>query len=436
LFDVVCAVVIISNAGVIAYTCEKEIKHALKNPGGPKAADENTVKNMNLFFFGFYCCELLLKLWAEGSRFFVGPEKKWNLFDLTLVVTASWDVVTEYAPFMSSGGGMNVTWLRLLRLLKMLKMLRVVRVLKFFQTLRMMMSSIMGSFVTLFWSMLMLFLMMFIFGLCFVQSLSSYLTDNPADNIPDETIEGIAEFWGSVPLATLTLYEAITGGNDWSPLAKPIKEGPGLMYHSLFIFYIAFSTIAVLNVLTGMFVDAAMKVAEEDQNSVCDQLFEGEGGEEGIGAQFKEFFLDLKHPGGEYVDDDEILHITWTEIEEHLEDEPVKNFFEKLDLTKEEAKKVYQILHSCQDTVEMSTYITGCLRFKDGTKGIDIVALMNDVKKITRLLELLIGHTETHFDHIHDHFGAFGARKPDYISVRQQCTVEKLSTAKDVMLDK
>merc|ERR1719399_1592961 len=119
---------------------------------------------------------------------------------------------------------------------------------------------------TLFWSILMMAIMMYMFGLCFLQAVSGYVEDNHGV-IPEEIHEGIKSYYSSVPQSAITLYMAVTGGADWEPLAAPVRA-TGPIFYSLFLFYIAFAAFAVLNVLTGMFVDTAMKVADQDDECV------------------------------------------------------------------------------------------------------------------------------------------------------------------------
>eukprot|EP00913_Durusdinium_trenchii_P025920 g24323.t1 len=64
-----------------------------------------------------------------------------------------------------------------------------------------------------------------------------------------------------------TLYMATTGGFDWKEaldLVAKIGEG-GIL---AFLFYIAFFNFAVFNVLTGMFVDHAMKWSQSDNQTL------------------------------------------------------------------------------------------------------------------------------------------------------------------------
>ena len=59
----------------------------------------------------------------------------------------------------------------------------------------------------------------------------------------------ILEYWGSVFRCMRSLFQAITGGDDWTIFADPLT-GAGYHYYLLFMFYIAFITFSVLNVLT------------------------------------------------------------------------------------------------------------------------------------------------------------------------------------------
>merc|ERR1719401_938213 len=125
--------------------------------------------------------------------------------------------------------------------------------------------------MTLLWSIVMISIMMFMFGLCFLNAITIYLNEHQRAEIDDLTFEGIEAYWSSVPQSMATLFWAVTGGADWEPLAQPIRTADGIFY-ALFFFYIAFAAFAVLNVLTGMFVDAAMKVAQQDEENVVDEL--------------------------------------------------------------------------------------------------------------------------------------------------------------------
>merc|ERR1719162_2157404 len=59
----------------------------------------------------------------------------------------------------------------------MLKVLRMVRVLKAFRELRLLLLSIVGSMTSLVWCFLLLGCVLYLFGIVFVQAVTSYLVD-------------------------------------------------------------------------------------------------------------------------------------------------------------------------------------------------------------------------------------------------------------------
>merc|ERR1719223_2326469 len=87
----------------------------------------------------------------------------------------------------AGGGGASVSFLRVLRLMKMLKLLRMIRLMRMFRELRLIMNSIMGSIKAMLWSMV------FIFGVLFLQASTDYLIQE-GDNVPEDIRRDIDEF--------------------------------------------------------------------------------------------------------------------------------------------------------------------------------------------------------------------------------------------------
>merc|ERR1711971_224477 len=132
--------------------------------------------------------------------------------------------------------------------------------------LRLILNSLLGSMFSLMWAIVMMLLVFFMFGLVFVQSAAGYVSDSNG-SLDSEEYARLAEHFGSVEQAMLGLFMATTGGNDWSVFydaLRPIGPQVSLIY----LFYVAFSQIALLNILTGIFVENAMRLAEPDRQAV------------------------------------------------------------------------------------------------------------------------------------------------------------------------
>jgi len=127
-----------------------------------------------------------------------------------------------------------------------------------------MLQSVMGSFVSLFWSFALLVFIFFLFSIATVQGVTSYLAANRG-NIDPELDAAIHEHFGSVRTAVLSYFMATSGGNDWS-LYYNVLAKTSEVTAALFVFAVGFTQIALLNIMTGVFVENAMKLAQPDRN--------------------------------------------------------------------------------------------------------------------------------------------------------------------------
>merc|ERR1719336_2976317 len=65
----------------------------------------------------------------------------------------------------------------------------------------------------------------------------------------------------------MSLYQAMSGGIDWYKLSDPI-QAISTFHLCVFLLYIAFTVLAVTNVVTGVFVEGALKSAKAEEEHV------------------------------------------------------------------------------------------------------------------------------------------------------------------------
>merc|ERR1711862_415826 len=100
-----------------------------------------------------------------------------------------------------------------------------------------MLNSVLGSFISLWWSFALLLFIFTMFALVFVQGTSSFMIEH-GHTLDKDSFDRIMECFGSVEKAMLTLYRAVTGGADW----EVFYDNPGVIVHTgpmntfLFIF--------------------------------------------------------------------------------------------------------------------------------------------------------------------------------------------------------
>merc|ERR1719265_1378421 len=104
------------------------------------------------------------------------------------------------------------------------------------------------------WTCSLVFLITYMFGICFLQGCTGYLKDMNLSVNPS-TASSIQKYWGSVGKSMLSLFMATTSGVSWQEVLEPLdKVGP--LFRVSFIIYIVFFTFILVNTVTSIFVDS------------------------------------------------------------------------------------------------------------------------------------------------------------------------------------
>jgi len=223
------------------------------------------------------------------------------------------------------------------------------------------------------------------FGLCFLNAVTAYLNDTTASDISEATMTGIDLYWSSVPQSMMTLFWSVTGGADWEPLAAPIRDADSFFF-VVFFFYIAFAAFAVLNVLTGMFVDTAMQVAQQDENSVVDELINRPEVK-----HFRERVHEQVVPKG-FISKEFIDHCGET-------DTVAVNFQKALEIEHADCVRILGMMDADKTgIVNLEEFIKGCCHAKGSISGLDMVLLMNETKHVNKQLLMAMDFLEERFN--------------------------------------
>merc|ERR1719478_1438312 len=94
----------------------------------------------------------------------------------------------------------------------------------------------------------------------------------------------------------LTLFKTITGGEDWGNAAAPL-EHVNIVWMLIYVSYVSFCVIAVLNVVTSVFCQSAIENGQLDLDQVIHyQLRSRQAYVDRISKFFS--FLDEDNSGG------------------------------------------------------------------------------------------------------------------------------------------
>lgn len=368
-FELVCAAVIILNAALSCSAINREVELLDPEPSAFMSV-------MEYAFVVFYTLELVLKIGVHRGYYFCNKDMRWNIFDAVLVAFSLFDIAISAIITASDGGG-NFTFMRTLRILKMARVLRGLRVMRFFLELRLMLNSLIGSLSSLFWSIAMLGLIFYIFGLVFVQGVSNYLMfDEGADPNDLDKYKVLMRYFGRVERAVLSLYQACTGGDDWYNFFDALAP-MATMYKWLFIFFIAFSQIALLNILTAIFVQRAMKLAEPDRETKAMEV---------RGTEVEQYEEIRKIVWAADEEGDGSGKLSMTEFCKQIKRGKLGAHLSVLGLDIRDPPRFFKLvkarLQVTGPEISIDAFIEECMRMRGHASSIDMLTLAQDVRTI------------------------------------------------------
>eukprot|EP00440_Ansanella_granifera_P025981 gb/GFBE01028208.1/.p1 GENE.gb/GFBE01028208.1/~~gb/GFBE01028208.1/.p1 ORF type:complete len:584 (+),score=106.16 gb/GFBE01028208.1/:1-1752(+) len=307
------------------------------------------------------CLEVLARLYAHRLEFFTMWGWQWNVFDLFLVIFQ----LTEEALMatLSEAGKTNLdqqlALVSIVRILRCIRLVRVLKVLQRAQDLRLIVSCIISSFRPLFWSSVCILIMTYIVSLYFTQTVTAYLADYCLNHTCDPLlVDQLEQLYGSLWKSVLALFQGISGGHDWDTVVDPLKVvSPWATF--LLVCYIGFAIIAVMNIITALFVESATERGKEVKQvmlvSHIRSIFES---------------LDLDTSG----------NITYEEFLKHAESQVVQDWFQAMDIDASEAKVLFQILDTDETgKIDFEGFLHGCMRLQSPVMVADILFACEEI---------------------------------------------------------
>lgn len=325
---------------------------------------------IEVMFCVMFVLELGVRMGAYGRAFVKGPEKFWNIFDSVVVLLQVLEeAVTIYAMTFHGEFSLNnnFSFMRILRVLRLVRIVRLVRVLRVIGELRTIVTSIASSMRHLLWTVLLLILMIY--------TLATYLTQLVLDTRmanPEAEYIGLQRWWNSIGRSCLTLFQVISNGTDWDSNVLPLMDHISVLLAPCFCIYIAFAVLALMNVVTGVFVENAIDSANKDKEKYLVQT-----------AQELFARADSKGTGA----------ITWLEFQRHLQSPDLKGYFEGLGVDTKCAKGLFKILDvDNSGEIDANELLTGTLRLRGPAKAIDLAALIYENRRMGRRLQAVERH--------------------------------------------
>jgi hypothetical protein len=233
------------------------------------------------------------------------------------------------------------------------------------------------------WSILMLMIILFLFSLIFVSLVTTYLLEGSGqDDIAwdthgdEKTVkEVLAVNYGSVGLTMLHLFMVITGGNDWSVFYEPLVP-TGSLATLLFLMFVAFSQVALLNIILGIFVDSAIKNVHADHEENAEKHAEEQ-------QKVKEELMALCR--GLDANGDERL--TPSEWRRGIRKPKVKHHLEMMSFRANEVRDLIEHMSTGneEEAIAIEEFVDAVMRFRGSSSCFDMQMLLHRVDELKGL---------------------------------------------------
>jgi len=237
-----------------------------------------------------------------------------------------------------------------------------------------------GSFMQLLWCLVVIAFILYLFSVVFVQGMTDFLADLVAEQATLTTsqvdeYQGVVDHFGSVPHAMLLLLQSVTGGLDWFEIYDIILLSGGPRA-AVYVFYILFFVVAIWNIITSVFVEKVLKLAQPDMDTL---MLEQRRKDEADAKELRELFrkLDVDCSGT----------ISRKEFERCIKNGEVENFLVGRGIDIKDAKTFFTMLSESMDKeneVDIGTVVGSCLRIKGVATSIDLQMLRYEARTAAR----------------------------------------------------
>jgi hypothetical protein len=209
-----------------------------------------------------------------------------------------------------------------------------------------------------------------------------------------ESVEQLLHHFGSVQTCGIALFMTLTGGEDWEHYYDALF--PLGMARFVFILYVCVSHLTLLNVVTGIFVDNALKLSQPDHHQKAeDQRLHD-----------KEMARALKHIFTT-ADKDGSHRLSKVEFQEVLETGRLKTMFSYLGIDPMWSRRNLPLLFDRmvenselytggEDPehmeVDTHTFVETCMALRGNARSTEVMDLHELIIQIEGTLEIMCEH--------------------------------------------
>lgn len=334
---------------------------------------------LDVLFCLSFTVELVLRVLVFRCGFFCQAGCAWNIFDLVMVVFQQVEIGCSFLLQPDDNViAQNLGVTKMLRVLRLVRIIRLVRMLRLVRDLRLLVSSIVSSMKSLGWTVMLLAGMIYCVSLVLTQLVSDHRLELAAAGgaVESDETAALVKYYGSLGRSMLSLFQAVSGGVDWNDLVSPLVVEISWLCSVAFAFYIAFCTLAMMNVVTGIFVENVLLSARTDRD-----LY--------LVAQARTIFNTLD--GGINGE------MTLDGFLEKIDTPEMRELFKGIDVDPSEAASLFSLIDlDSSGAIDAEEFLRACVRLRGPAMALDTAVLVQQVRQLSNELYDHKCHVEQH----------------------------------------
>eukprot|EP00927_Polykrikos_kofoidii_P037765 TRINITY_DN31992_c0_g1_i1.p1 TRINITY_DN31992_c0_g1~~TRINITY_DN31992_c0_g1_i1.p1 ORF type:complete len:651 (-),score=102.49 TRINITY_DN31992_c0_g1_i1:74-1981(-) len=312
---------------------------------------------VDLIFTMFFALEIMLRMWVFGRDFIKSDDRAWNIFDAVVVSSSIVAVVTTWGlTDISAQNAMgSFGLLRLLRLCRLLRLIRIVKLIPELESIVYLLAASMSSFL---WSATLMVFMMYLLSVYYTEALSLL-----------QSTEELEADWGGIVPSMLSLFQGVTGGVSWKILVNAWEKSDlgvasKIQHTVIFCGFVVFTQLVLLNLVTGVFVDGARRLAASDRKaSVLKQALQLYSKADVLGKNA----------------------VTFKTLMEDTEPTVLNSTLEALELRVDELEAVFTMFDTDgSGDVSMEEFVQGVMHYRNPAKSLEVGLLNHTAQKLAK----------------------------------------------------
>jgi len=247
--------------------------------------------------------------------------------------------------------------------------LRVLQSVKVFHKLKMLVNTVGASFLALFWSIVLLGIVMIMAALFLCQSCSSAVDD---EAIPLDKRIWIYKMYGTSARSWWSVFE-LTFSGGWPNYARPLVEDVSSSFAVFFFVYIIVVVFAMFRIITALFLRDTLAFASRDAEAAVQEKMRQK---ESYASKLLDFF--------DAADTSKDGFLTLNEFQAILEEDAVKTWMSIMEVDVHDAEHLFNILDNGDGLVTPDEFVQGILRLKGQARSQDVLRIMHCCDKLVQ----------------------------------------------------